>query len=110
MGRLVAADGVRAWVCVSEPVGWQLTDRLRGHGLRVPEDVSVVGFHPPERPRTNKPRLTSVRASYEVIGAAALKKVLYRIQNPAESTRTILFPGELTIGETTAPPPADRAV
>ena len=103
-GRL-ADEGVRAWVCASEPAGWQLTDWLRKHGLRVPQDVSVAGFHAPDRPEMNKPRLTSVRASYEAIGAAALKRVLYRIQNPAESNRTILFPGELAVGETTAPPP-----
>jgi LacI family transcriptional regulator len=99
-------EGVRAWICASEPAGWQLTDWLRAHEIRVPEDVSVVGFHPPDKPEPGKPILTSVRASYEAIGAAALKRMLYRIQNPAESTRTILFPGELHIGQTTAPPPS----
>jgi LacI family transcriptional regulator len=101
----LASEGVSAWICASEPVGWQLTAWLRAHDIRVPEDVSVAGFHPPDSPPPDKPMLTSVRTSYQAIGAAALKRILYRIQNPAESTRTILFPGELHIGQTTAPPP-----
>lgn len=98
-------SGVTAWVCASEPAGWELTNCLRARGFRVPEDVSITGFHSPDRPESGKPDLTSVRASYEAIGAAAMKRILYRIQNPAESTRAILFPCELQNGLTTAPPP-----
>lgn len=107
--RQLVADGVTAWICASEPAGWQLTACLEAHGIRVPQDVSVAGFHSPDRPESGRPMLTSVRASYEAIGAAALKRMLFRIQNPAESIRTILFPCELQLGRTTAPPPVPPA-
>ena len=105
-GREIVRDGVTAWICASEPAGWALMDCLQAEGIRVPEDVSVVGFHAPDQPMAGKPLLTSVKASYEAIGAAALRRVLYRVQNPAESNRSILFPCELQIGRSTAPPPA----
>ena len=101
--RALAEDGVTAWVCASEPAGWELMTCLQAGGIRVPEDVSVVGFHAPDQPLSGKPLLTSVKASYEAIGAAALRRILYRVQNPLETTRTILFPCELQVGNSTAP-------
>ena len=99
--QLVKEEGVRAWISVSEPVGQRLYAWLTAHGLRVPEDVSLTGFHRPDFVAPAEPRLTSVAASYEALGAAALKRLLYRIQNPAESMRTILFPCEIFKGKST---------
>src|SRR5205823_1650506 len=98
-------QGVRAWICVTETAGWELHAGLEARDFRIPEDVSVVGFHRPEGPTQWGPDLMSVSASYEAMGAAALKRLLYRIQNPAESTRTILVLPELYLGTTAAPPP-----
>ena len=103
--KRIVDGGVTAWVCASEPAGWELMTFLRAQGTRVPEDVSIVGFHAPDHHRAEKPLLTSVKASYEAIGAAALKRLMYRIQNPVESTRAILFPCDLQLGQSTAPAP-----
>jgi DNA-binding LacI/PurR family transcriptional regulator len=98
----LARAGVTAFACVSEPAGWQLHAWLTSHGLRVPEDISITGFHRPELMDGNLPNLTSVGASYEAIGSAALKRLLFRVQNPAETSRMILFPAELHPGRTVA--------
>jgi len=103
--RITRQEGVSAWISVTEPAGGRLYAWLTAHNLRVPEDVSVTGFHKPDDAHFSERPLTSVTASYEAIGAAALKRLLYRIQNPAETTRTILFPCELYPGETTSVPP-----
>jgi len=95
-------DGVTAFVCVSETAGWQLHSRVTSLGLRVPEDVSITGFHRSDVMEKQMPNLTSVTASYESIGSAALKRLLFRIQNPAETSRMILFPSELYPGSTVA--------
>ncbi|XHR27670.1 MAG: LacI family DNA-binding transcriptional regulator [Chthoniobacteraceae bacterium] len=96
--------GVTAWIGATEPAGWRLHDWLTSHNLSVPGDVSITGFHRPDTAQYSAIQLTSVTASYEAIGAAAVKRMLHRIQNPAESTRSILFPCEFFPGETTAPP------
>jgi DNA-binding LacI/PurR family transcriptional regulator len=98
--------GVTAFVCVSESVGWQLHTWLTSHGFRVPEDVSITGFHRADHLDKERPDLTSVCASYEAIGSAALKRILFRVQNPAETSRMILFPAELHTGSTVAAPRA----
>jgi DNA-binding LacI/PurR family transcriptional regulator len=113
VGRQIE-QGVRAWICVAEPVGWRLHAWLNARGIRVPQEVSLTGFH---RPDSNsaadlasnfEASLTSVTASYEAIGAAALQRLLYRIQNPSEATRTILFPCELHSGRSVASPVCDN--
>lgn len=95
-------EGVTAWICASEPGGWQLHQFLTGKKLRVPEDVSVTGFHRPNFRDPARPDLASVSASYEAIGSAALRRLLYRIQNPLETSRMILFPCDLYAGRTVA--------
>jgi DNA-binding LacI/PurR family transcriptional regulator len=102
----LTAQGVTAWVCATEPAGWIVHDFLTRRGLRVPEDVSVTGFHRPAQTETAKHDLTSVGASYEAIGGAALKRLQFRIQNPAETSRTILFPCEYHSGTTIGPAPS----
>jgi LacI family transcriptional regulator len=98
-------QGVRAWICAAEPVGARLHDWLVARGYSIPRDVSITGFHRPDKVSPGHPPLTSVVASYEAIGAAALKRLLYRIQNPSESTRTILFPCDIFPGATATIPP-----
>ena len=61
-----AADGATAVCCTNDVIAMALIDRLEGEGVRVPEDVSVVGFddiphgrpqpHRPDRPCTSPPR------------------------------------------------------
>ncbi|SDU27673.1 transcriptional regulator, LacI family [Verrucomicrobium sp. GAS474] len=98
--------GITAWVCSTEPAGWMLHDWFTARGLRVPEDVSITGFHRPNQAESSRPDLTSVGASYEAIGAAALKRLQIRIKNPAESCRSILFPSDFYPGSTVGPVPS----
>ncbi len=102
--QLTREQNVTAWMCATEPAGEQLHAYLTKQGLRVPEDVSITGFHRSSDQPTYEPDLTSVGVSYEAIGAAALKRLLFRIQNPVETPRSILFPCELHRGTTIAAP------
>lgn len=104
--RLVREQGVTAWICVAEPAARRLQVGLAARGLQVPEDVSITGFHRHAAAALpGEVQLTSVTASYQAIGAAALKRLLYRIANPVEATRMIFFRSELYPGSTVGPPP-----
>ena len=96
-------EGVTAWVCSAEPAGWKVNEWLTRAGLRVPEDVSITGFHRPSNRESTNVDLTSVGSSYEAIGAASLKRLQYRIKNPSETSRTVLFPCEFHAGTTVGP-------
>ena len=80
---------------------------LRDFGLRVPEDVSVIGFDDINSAAFQIPSLTTIRQPLDKMGAIAGEVLLQRIQggpNPVE----IMIDPELIIRESTAP--ARRAV
>jgi DNA-binding LacI/PurR family transcriptional regulator len=104
----LTAGGITAWVCATEPGGWMVHDWLTRSGLRVPQDVSVTGFHRPSTTDGTSLDLTSVGSSYEAIGAAALKRLHYRIHNPSETSRTVLFQCEFHPGTTVGPVRVDE--
>jgi DNA-binding LacI/PurR family transcriptional regulator len=42
--RAFATRGITAWVCCTDPTAMFAVDFLKKRGVRVPEDISVVGF------------------------------------------------------------------
>jgi len=90
--RLVeAASPFSALCCVNDPAAEQALKALRELGLRVPDDVSVVGFDDSEVAEYFTPPLTTVRVHKEAMGAVAVRSLIARIADPqAISTTTIV--------------------
>jgi LacI family transcriptional regulator len=75
---------------------------LRDCGLRVPDDVSVVGFDDINSAAFQIPSLTTVRQPLDKMGALACEILLQRIQGGANPLEVTVDP-ELVIRESTAP-------
>ena len=75
---------------------------LRDSGLRVPEDVSVIGFDDINSAAFQIPSLTTVRQPLDRMGAMAGEILLQRIQGGEDPIEVIVDP-ELVIRESTAP-------
>jgi LacI family transcriptional regulator len=77
---------------------------LREYGLRVPQDVSVVGFDGTELSELSTPALTTVRVPLWEIGAVAVKTLALQMKQdiPLE-VQKIVLPVQLKIGASTAP-------
>lgn len=71
-------------------------------GLRVPADVSVVGFDDTVTARSSTPELTTVHQPHAAKGAAAVRMLLGGDVGPQE----VSFPVELVIRASTAAPPS----
>ena len=72
--------------------------------IRIPEDLSVVGYGNLHGCELVKPHLTSVDQQAYEIGRSAAQRVLTRASNPAACPRKILLRPELIVRESTAPP------
>ncbi len=72
--------------------------------MRIPEDVSVVGFDDLDFAHVLSPPLTTVRAEAERLGAVAFEMLAAAINGDAVESGQIL-PVELIVRESTAPPP-----
>jgi DNA-binding LacI/PurR family transcriptional regulator len=71
-------------------------------GLRVPEDVSVIGFDDIQSAEFQHPGLTTIRQPLRKMGRTAAEVVLRRIRTPGEdNVREIVVEPELIIREST---------
>jgi len=80
---------------------------LREAGLRVPQDVSVVGFDDVLSAAFQNPGLTTVRQPLRTMGMLAAEAVVRRITSPEEhpAAKQIVVDPELVVRDSTCPPP-----
>jgi len=79
--------------------------QLRAMGLRVPEDVSVVGFDDLPEPLMMFPFLTvAVQPAYEM-GRLAMERLLAQLGDDPPAPRETILPTPLVVRASTAPPP-----
>lgn len=100
--RLIAA-GATAIVCASDPLALGAVRAARRAGLRVPEDISVVGFDDSALMGCTEPPLTTVRQPIEAMGRAAIELLLSQIAGGSESGTELLFEPELVLRSSTGP-------
>ena len=79
------------------------------HGLRVPEDISVVGFDDIQGAAFHNPSLTTIRQPLLQMGAVAARILLQRIRGQATFPDVVPIHPELVIRESTCPPNPKRA-
>ena len=72
-------------------------------GIRVPEDVSVVGFDDVPDARHFLPPLTTVRQDFRALGTLSVATLLAALEGGEVPQRTLLEP-ELVVRASTAPP------
>jgi LacI family transcriptional regulator len=66
-------------------------------GLRIPEDIAVVGFDDIPPAATTKPPLTTVRQPIQRTGCVAAETLIDLIEHPDHQPRRIVLPTELVI-------------
>lgn len=87
----------------SDMMALGVMDAARVHGLRIPEDLSLIGFDDIPMAAITHPGLTTVRQPLEDIGRLATKILLRAIKNPEDPPEVVVLPTELIIRGTTAP-------
>jgi DNA-binding LacI/PurR family transcriptional regulator len=101
---LEAADAPSA-LFVSNDIGAiALIETVETLGLRVPADVSIVGFDDIALAGLHRLSLTTVAQALDFQAERAVALLLERIENPKLAPRHVSVPVELRVRESTAPP------
>ncbi len=95
-----------ALFCYNDRLAGMAVKALRRIGLRVPEDVSVVGFDDAVYTELLDPPLTTVRQPLVQLVSLAMQLLQERLGTPQASPRVMTLAGRLIVRQSTAPPPA----
>jgi LacI family transcriptional regulator len=79
-------------------------DAVRNGGLRIPEDISILGFDDVPQAALVRPALTTVRQPLEQMGGVATQMLLDLLKNPDKHIERIELPTELIVRGSTALP------
>jgi len=97
-----------ALVCYNDVAAMGAVRALREQRLRVPEDISVVGFDDIQAAAFQNPSLTTIRQPLRDMGATAARILLRRIRAQGSDPETVPVIPELIIRESTQPPKPRR--
>jgi LacI family transcriptional regulator len=79
-------------------------DAVRNRNLRIPDDISVVGFDNIPQSAMINPSLTTVQQPLEQMGRVATQMLLGVLKNPQKDVNRIELPTELIIRSSTSAP------
>jgi DNA-binding LacI/PurR family transcriptional regulator len=90
-------------ICSSDVIAIGAVQEAREAGLRVPEDLSVVGFDGIEAASWVDPPLTTIEQPIDEIASTAVDLLQTVIANPRRSLPRVLYQAKLRLGASTAP-------
>ena len=90
-----------ALVCYNDVAAIGAIRAIMDHGLRVPQDISVVGFDDIGGASYHNPSLTTIRQPLNQIGVVAARILLQRIRGQAAFPDSVSIQPELVVREST---------
>lgn len=90
---------------VSDKTAFGALDAIRDAGLKVPGDLSIIGFDNEVRAEHTRPPLTTVHLPKRYLGTLAMRTLVNLIENPPERPLRTCVPVRLVRRESTSAPP-----
>jgi DNA-binding LacI/PurR family transcriptional regulator len=103
-GQLAADSGLTAVFCGNDTMALGVIRALTERGLRVPGDVSVVGFDDVPEAGYYLPPLSTVRQDFGELGRRALSTLIDRMSGAIPAGRRVQVAPELIVRASAAPP------
>lgn len=95
--------------CANDEMAMGVMRAFAEKGIRVPEDVSIVGFDGEELSKFTAPPLTTIRQAFKRVAQIAVDRLMQQIQGEPLSLVPELTPTDLIVRASTGPPPTPRA-
>jgi LacI family transcriptional regulator len=101
---LAAGRGITAIAAANDTLAVGCYLALEKAGLRVPEDISVIGFDDLPLTAELRPGLTTMHYPGYAMGVEAAELILTQVDNPEISKRRVLLSSELVVRQSTGAP------
>lgn len=82
----------------------EIIEVFGNHGIRIPDEVSLVGYDDFEPAKYSLVPLTTVRQNFEQLGYEAAKLLFKSMKYRDNACKIILLPNRLVVRQSTAPP------
>ena len=106
VAMLSAPDRPTAILCANDLLAFGAIDAARDLGIRVPEDLSVVGYDDIAMSAWPAYSLTTVRQPLRVMADVAVSMLLRRLEEPDHPFESRRYSSELIVRGSTGPVPA----
>ncbi len=78
-------------------------DAAREYGLRIPDDISIIGFDDIPQASLGYPKLTTIRQPLEQMGQVAVKMLLEQIEDRSRPPQCVTLATQLVIRDSCGP-------
>ena len=103
---LVIAAGATAVIAFNDDIAAGLLNRFADRGVRVPDDLSVVGHDDTALAEMVTPRLTTIHIPAAAAGVAAAQLLIQHIRGAGSTARRCELTSELIVRRSSGPAPA----
>src|SRR6185369_6688592 len=100
---LSLAEPPTAIFAASDAMAQGAMTAIREKGLRIPEDISVIGFDDIPSAAMTRPPLTTLRHPFDAMAHATVQELVRRIKGEPGRRHRIEFPSEFVVRESTGP-------
>ncbi len=95
--NLIKKDQVTALYCCEDEIALGVINYLYDHHIKVPEDISIIGYGDTSLASVYRPALTTIKEPYYDIGAVSIRKILKQLEGEELESQTIVLPVQLII-------------
>ena len=92
---LIDEQGISAVFCCQDEIAIGLINYLYDNNIKVPEDISVVGYGDISLASIYRPTITTIREPYYDLGAVAIRSLLKKLSGETTGEQTIRLPIQL---------------
>lgn len=107
-GSELPGDPPTAVIAFNDRCALGILESLRASGLRVPQDVSVLGYDDSQFARLSYIRLSSISQDAPLLAGAAVDRAIQRLESTTTAARLVRTP-HLVVRSTTGPAPDGAA-
>lgn len=97
--KTIRENDVTAVFCCQDEIAIGLINYLYDNNIKVPEDISVVGYGDITLASIYRPKLTTIKEPYYDLGAVAIRRILKEVKGETVDAQTLKLPVQLVVRE-----------